>query len=60
MKSTNIRPGDRVILSAVNGLGSRPFTVLEVNRKDIIHDIYVQGANGQTWPARSEGARIIS
>ena len=54
-----IRPGDRVILSPVNGLGCNPFTVLEVDPRDIIHRLYVEGRNGQRWWARIEGARIL-
>ena len=54
-----IRPGDRVILSPINGLGGAPFTVLEVDPRDIIHRLYVEGRNGQRWWARIEGARIV-
>jgi hypothetical protein len=53
-----IQPGDRVILSPVNGLGCSPFEVLEVVDRQI-HGLHVRGANGQTWWARSEGAKVL-
>ena len=55
----DILPGDRVILSPVNGLGCKPFTVLEVRPGTPIHTLYVEGRNGQRWWARAEGARIL-
>jgi hypothetical protein len=55
----NIRPGDMVILGAVNGLGTNPFRVLNVLQGNIIFQLYVQGANGQTWYARIDGAQIV-
>lgn len=57
--SNAIQPGDRVILSAVNGLGCKPFTVLEVDARDVIHQLYVEGTNGVRWWARAEGARVL-
>lgn len=54
-----IQPGDRVILSAVNGLGRGLFEVLEVDPRDVIHQLHVRGENGHTWWARSEGAKIL-
>ena len=58
MKNT-IKPGDRVTLSPVNGLGCGTFLVLEVDPREIIHQLYVRGPNGETWWARSEGAKIV-
>ena len=55
-----IQPGDRVILSPVNGLGCSAFLVLEVDPRDIIHRLYVEGRNGQRWWARIEGAKVVS
>jgi len=54
-----IRPGDRVILSPVNGLGRGLFEVLEVDPRDVIHQLHVRGTNGNTWWARSEGAKVL-
>lgn len=58
-KKSDILPGDRVILSAANGLGTRPFTVLYVDPRDTILDIRVRGGNGKEWWARSEGIRLL-
>ena len=52
MKNT-IKPGDRVTLSPGT------FLVLEVDPREIIHQLYVRGRNGETWWARSEGAKIV-
>lgn len=57
--NNDIQPGDRVILSPANGLGRNAFLVLEVDPRDIIHRLYVEGRNGQRWWARIEGARIL-
>ena len=54
----NIKVGDKVTLGAVNGLGRGVFTVLKVYPGDPIHSLLVQGANGEVWPARREGARV--
>lgn len=51
----NILPGDTVILSASNGLGSGRFFVLEVDG----HELYVQGPNGVTHTARTKGAKVV-
>lgn len=59
MKNAAPQPGDRVVLAAINGLGRNPFTVIEVDPRDIIHRLHVEGANGQRWWARLEGARIL-
>lgn len=59
MKNAMPQPGDRVVLAAVNGLGHNPFTVIEVDPRDIIHRLHVEGANGQRWWARLEGVRIL-
>ena len=58
MKNT-IKPGDRVTLSPVNGLGCGTVLVLEVDPREIIQQLYVRGRNGETWWARSEGAKIV-
>jgi hypothetical protein len=56
----DILPGDRVILSAANGLGRNPYTVLEVDpRVGNIFRLYVEGRNGQRWWARIEGTRVL-
>ena len=60
MKRTQINPGDLVTLGRTSGLGSNPFLVLQVLPGDLIHNLYVQGLNGQTWWARLEGARVVS
>lgn len=54
------QPGDRVILSAINGLGRNTFLVIEVDPRDIIHRLHVEGANGQRWWARIEGAKVVN
>ena len=54
----DIKPGDTVILGAVNGLGTGTFKVLKVYPNDPIHKLLVQGTNG-IWPARIEGARVV-
>ena len=59
MKNAMPQPGDRVLLGPDNGLGRNPFTVIEVDPRDIIHRLHVEGANGQRWWARLEGARIL-
>ena len=56
----NIKVGDRVILGPQNGLGVDPFLVLRVVPGDIIHNLYVQGSNGETWWARIQGAKVCS
>jgi len=58
MKNT-ILPGDTVILSASNGLGSGKFYVLEVDDRDVIHQLYVEGSNGVRWWARAKGAKVV-
>ena len=58
MKNT-IKPGDTVTLGAQNGLGRSRFLVLEVVPGDRIHNLRVQGQNGQTWWARLEGAKAV-
>ena len=58
MKNT-IKPGDHVTLSPVEGLGCGTFLVLEVDPREIIQQLYVRGGNGETWWARSEGAKIV-
>lgn len=60
MKNTTISPGDTVTLSPENGLGRGTFTVLKVYPGDTIHGLLVQGSNGETWPARIEGAKKVS
>ena len=55
-----IKVGDKVTLSAENGLGRAPFLVLRVVPGDVIHNLYVQGANGETWWARAHGAKVCS
>ena len=52
----DFKPGDLVTLGALNGLGRGAFTVLTVYPGDPIHGLLVQGANGEVWPARREGA----
>jgi hypothetical protein len=59
MRKTSIQPGDHVKLSATNGLGNGDFYVLEVDPRDVIHQLYVEGTNGVRWWARAEGARIV-
>jgi hypothetical protein len=54
----NIKVGDKVTLGAVNGLGRGVFTVLKVYPGEAVHGLLVQGANGEVWPARREGARV--
>jgi hypothetical protein len=51
-----IVPGDTVTLGAANGLGRGRFRVLRVFPGDPIHGLLVRGPNGETWPARLEGA----
>ncbi|NBR46466.1 MAG: hypothetical protein EBT68_05050 [Verrucomicrobia bacterium] len=58
--SNTVQVGDKVILGANNGLGTGQFLVLKVYPGDPIHGLLVQGANGQVWPARVEGTRIVS
>ena len=58
--NNDIQPGDRVILSPVNGLGCGAFLVLEVDPRDIIHRLHVEGRNGQRWWARIEGAKVVA
>ena len=58
MKNT-IKPGDKVTLGAENGLGRGVFTVLDVYTGDLIHKLRVRGTNGDVWPARIEGAKIV-
>jgi hypothetical protein len=56
-----IQPGDRVILSPVNGLGCSAFLVLEVDPNvHPTHRLYVEGRNGQRWWARIEGAKVVA
>jgi hypothetical protein len=59
MKNNTITPGMIVTLGPENGLGSGIFTVLKVYPGDPIHGLLVQGSNGEIWPARSQGAKII-
>ena len=59
--NNDIRPGDRVILSPVNGLGCSDFLVLEVDPNvHPTHRLYVEGRNGQRWWARIEGAKVVA
>ena len=59
--NNDIRPGDRVILSPVNGLGCSAFLVLEVDpHVHPTHRIHVEGRNGQRWWARIEGAKVVA
>ena len=60
MRNISIRPGDTVILAPENGLGRGRFFVLDVDDRDVIHQLYVQGSNGVTWWARAQGARIVN
>ena len=55
----NINVGDKVTLGHVNGLGCGTFTVLKIYPGDPIHTLLVEGANGQKWPARIEGIRVV-
>jgi hypothetical protein len=55
----DIKIGDTVTLGAANGLGTGTFTVLKVYPNDPIHGLLVQGQNGNTWPARIEGAKVV-
>jgi len=55
----NIKVGDTVTLGAHDGLGMGSFLVLKVYHGDPIHKLLVQGANGQVWPARIEGVRVV-
>lgn len=55
-----IRPGSYVTLDPENGLGCGTFVVIDVDPRDGIHQLHVRGPNGQTWWARSDGARIVS
>jgi len=57
--ANTIKVGDIVTLGAENGLGAGEYTVLAVSEADVIFPLYVKGKNGQTWPARREGARIV-
>lgn len=59
MKNTSIQVGDTVTLSAENGLGRGKFLVLEVDPRDVIHQLYVEGTNGVRWWARAKGARVV-
>lgn len=59
MKNSNVSVGDIVELGVENGLGLNPFTVLEVERKDILFPIKVMGVNGEIWFARMEGIKIL-
>ncbi|NBO52693.1 MAG: hypothetical protein EBU83_04575 [bacterium] len=54
-----ILPGDTVTLAAENGLGSGKFFVLEVDDRDVIHQLYVEGSNGVRWWARAKGAKVV-
>ena len=58
--NNDIQPGDRVTLSPANGLGRNAFLVLEVDPRDIIHRLHVEGRNGQRWWARIEGAKVVA
>ena len=58
-KQNNIKVGDIVTLHANNGLGPGRFEVLEVAEGDIIFRLRVRDANGATWRARIEGAKIV-
>jgi hypothetical protein len=51
-----IAPGDTVTLGAANGLGLGRFVVQRVYAGDPIHKLLVRGPNGETWPARLDGA----
>ena len=55
----NIKIGDKVVLGAVNGLGTGVFEVLKVYPGDPIHKLLVQGPNGHVWSARIEGVRVV-
>ncbi len=59
MKS-NIFVGDTVTLGAENGLGTGKFLVLDVDPRDTIHQLYVQGSNGVTWWVRAKGAKVVN
>ena len=59
MKNTSIQVGDTVTLSAENGLGRGKFLVLEVDDRDVIHQLYVEGPNGVRWWARAAGAKVV-
>lgn len=59
MKNISISPGDTVTLGPENGLGRGTFTVLKVYPGDTIRGLLVQGSNGETWPARIEGAKKV-
>ena len=54
-----VQVGDTVTLGPENGLGSGRFFVLEVDDRDLIHQLYVEGSNGVRWWARAKGARIV-
>ncbi len=56
----DIKPGDLIIPSTWDGLGKNPFLVLEVHSKDLLRPLKVRGHNGNTWWARTEGAKVIS
>jgi len=58
MKS-KIQVGDTVTLAPENGLGRGKFYVLEVDDRDVIHQLYVEGTNGVRWWARAVGARVV-
>lgn len=58
-KNVQVKPGDMVILGAFSGLGTNPYLVLDVALDNRIHNLYVQGLNGQTWWARSDGAKVV-
>ena len=53
-----IQVGDTVTLAPENGLGRGKFYVLEVDDRDVIHQLYVEGTNGVRWWARAKGARV--
>lgn len=54
-----IQVGDTVILAPENGLGRAKYLVLEIDDRDIIHQLYVEGSNGVRWYARAWGAKIV-
>ena len=59
MKNNTITPGMIVTLGPENGLRGEMFTVLKVYPGDPIHQLLVIGKNGEIWPARSEGVKIV-
>ena len=65
MERNVIKAGDLIIPSTWDGLGNNPMLVLEVHPAGpsgvpLLRPLKVRSQNGNTWWARTEGAKVIS